>query len=56
MLESKLWHNKTKTNNVKVAKMVNLSKLVTNTLASLILVFFCWEKHFQKLWFGGENG
>ena len=40
MLESKLWHNKTGTKNVKVGKMWNLSKLVTNTFASLILVFF----------------
>ena len=39
MLQSKLWHKKIKTKNVKVEKMVTktLSKLVTNTLASLVL-------------------
>ena len=40
MLESKFWHNKTGTKNVKVAKMWNLSKVVINTLASVILVIF----------------
>ena len=64
MLESKLWHNKTGTKNVKVGKMWNLSKLVTNTFASLILVFFqlhnpppfYWGKRIFKNRCFGEKG
>ena len=40
MIESKLWHSKTELKNVKVAKTVELSRLVTNTLIILILVIF----------------
>ena len=40
MYEAKLWHNKTETNNVKVAKMVEFIKIVDNTLVGLILVIF----------------
>ena len=53
MIESKLWHSKIETKIVKSAKMWDLSKLVTNILASLILVIFSalWGI-LKKLWLG----
>ena len=41
MFEYKLWHNETQTKkNLEVIKWWDLSKLVTNALASLILIIF----------------
>ena len=40
MLEAKLRHNKIKTKNVKVAKMVEFIRTCDHTLVGLILVFF----------------
>ena len=54
MLEAKLWHNKTETKNVKVAKMVEFILTCDqyprrfkfgNFFNSLILPPFCWGKN-----------
>ena len=54
MLESKLWHNKTETKNVNVAKMVEFIKTCDeflrrfnfgNLFNSIMLPSLCWRKN-----------
>ena len=54
MLEAKLWHNKTETNNVKVATLVEFIKTFDqytstfnfgNFFNFIILPAFCWGKN-----------
>ena len=54
MLESKLWHNKTETKNVNVAKMVEFTKTCDefprrfnfgNLFNSIMLPPLCWRKN-----------
>ena len=40
MLEAKLWHNKTETKNVNVAKMVKFVKTCDQYFRCLVLVIF----------------
>ena len=43
MLEAKLWHSKTETNNVKVAKMVNFIKTCDQYPRRFNFVNFCYS-------------